>query len=69
MVTPTLAAAQGSAAAARAASTEVAPADETITDGSQLRGGFIIPLIAIIAIILGILAATNDDDDDLPHSP
>ena len=41
----------------------------TDVDGENLRGGFIIPLIAIIAIILGILAATNDDDDDLPHSP
>jgi glycerol uptake facilitator-like aquaporin len=62
MVTPAVAAAQ-------TAPTEVAPADETVTDGSQLRGGFIIPLIALIAIILGILAATNDNDDDLPHSP
>lgn len=62
MVTPAVAAAQ-------AASTEVAPAGETVTDGSQLRGGFIIPLIALIAIILGILAATHDNDDDLPHSP
>ena len=66
MVTPAVAAAQSSA---QAATTEVAPAGETITDGSQLRGGFIIPLIALIAIILGILAATNDNDDDLPHSP
>ncbi|HYD36763.1 MAG TPA: hypothetical protein VEA60_04065 [Allosphingosinicella sp.] len=55
-------------AAAQTRSAEVAPATETV-DGEQLRGGFIIPLIAIIAIILGILAATNDDDDDLPHSP
>ena len=61
MVTPTLATAQ--------AATEVAPSAETVDDGSQLRGGFIIPLIALIAIILGILAATNDNDDDLPHSP
>jgi hypothetical protein len=39
-------------------------------EGEQLRGGFVIPLIALIAIILGILAATGgDDDDDLPHSP
>ncbi|HEY5723654.1 MAG TPA: hypothetical protein VIT45_15185 [Allosphingosinicella sp.] len=66
MVTPAVAAAQSTA---KAATTEVAPASETVTDGSQLRGGFIIPLIAIIAIILGILAATNDNDDDLPHSP
>ena len=60
MAAPTMAAAQ---------SVEVAPAAESIDEGSELRGGFIIPLIAIIAIILGILAATNDDDDDLPSSP
>ena len=60
MTAPTVAVAQ---------SAEVAPASESIDEGSELRGGFIIPLIAIVAIILGILAATNDDDDDLPHSP
>ncbi len=68
MVTPAVAAAQSTAQTARA-STEVAPSDETVTDGSQLRGGFVIPLIALIAIILGILAATHDNDDQLPHSP
>jgi hypothetical protein len=60
MAAPTVAAAQ---------SVEVAPASETISEGSELRGGFIIPLIALVAIILGILAATNDDDDDLPETP
>jgi glycerol uptake facilitator-like aquaporin len=60
MAAPTMAAAQ---------SVEVAPASESIDEGSELRGGFIIPLIAIVAIILGILAATNDNDDDLPSSP
>jgi hypothetical protein len=54
--------------APRATTTEVAPASEQV-DGSELRGGFIIPLIALIAIILGILAATHNGDDDLPHSP
>jgi hypothetical protein len=70
MTTPTLAAAQATAGAARAA-TEVAPATETV-EGDQLRGGWIIPLIALIAIILGICAATEicgGDDDDLPTSP
>jgi hypothetical protein len=38
-------------------------------EGENLRGGFIIPVIALIAIILGILAATHDNDDELPHSP
>ena len=69
--TPAIAAANSAAATARVASAEIAPADETVEGDSELfgRGGFIIPLIAIVAIILGILAATNDDDDDLPHSP
>ena len=35
---------------------------------SDLRGGFIIPLVAIIAVILGILAATSGGGDR-PHSP
>ena len=36
-------------------------------EASDLRGGFIIPLIAVVAIILGILAATGGGDR--PHSP
>ena len=63
IATPTIAAAQ-QAAPAR---TEVAPAGENVS-GSELRGGFIIPLIALVAIILGILAATHKNHD-LPHSP
>ena len=35
---------------------------------SDLRGGFIIPLVALVAIILGILAATSGGGDR-PHSP
>jgi hypothetical protein len=52
------------------AQTAAAPARSgaEMEDASELRGGFIIPLIAIIAIILGILAATQGDDD-LPISP
>jgi hypothetical protein len=37
------------------------------SDANELRGGFIIPLIALIAIILGILAATRNGDR--PESP
>jgi glycerol uptake facilitator-like aquaporin len=44
---------------ARAATPEVAPAGENV-QGNELRGGFIIPLIALVAIILGILAATSN---------
>ena len=56
-------------AAAQTAPAEVAPATETVNEGSQLRGGFIIPLIAIIAIILGLLELINDDDANLPKTP
>jgi glycerol uptake facilitator-like aquaporin len=61
MTAPTVAAAQSAA--------QVAPATETVDGGSELRGGFIIPLLAIAAVVLGILAATSDDDDDLPTTP
>ena len=37
--------------------------------GENLRGGFIIPVLAVIAVILGILALTDDNNDTLPHSP
>lgn len=64
MATPTIAAAQ----AAPTAATEVAPAGENV-NGSELRGGFIIPLVALVAIILGILAATRHHNNNLPTSP
>lgn len=42
----------------------------TTSNPNELRGGFIIPLIALVAIILGIIAATRgNNDSDLPHSP
>ena len=66
--TPVMAAATSSARAAA----PVAPAAETVGEDSQLRGrrgGFVIPLLALIFIILGILAATKDRDGDLPTSP
>jgi glycerol uptake facilitator-like aquaporin len=63
VASPTIAVAQQAAPA----STEVSPAGENVS-GSELRGGFIIPLVALIAIILGILAATHKNHD-LPHSP
>jgi hypothetical protein len=45
-----------------------ARAGAEVGDAENLRGGFIIPLIALVAIILGILAATGDSDDP-PTSP
>ena len=60
---PTIAVAQTAA--------PIEPASESV-EGSELRGGFIIPLIALIAIILGICAATDvcgGEEEDPPHSP
>src|SRR3954468_9464633 len=45
-----------------------ARSDATTAGASEPRGGFIIPAIAIIAIILGILALTGGHGDR-PHSP
>ena len=47
-----------------ATSAEVAPASETV-QGDQIRGGFLLPLAIIIAIILGVLLLTNDDEDPI----
>ena len=68
---PTMAVAQTTSSTVASATQEVAPAGETV-DGEQLRGGFIIPLIALIAVILGLCVATDicgGDDEDLPTSP
>jgi hypothetical protein len=49
-------------------SQSVARAGAEVEEASELRGGFIIPALAIIAIILGIIAAVGGDDDG-PTSP
>ena len=36
-------------------------------DASELRGGFIIPLLAILAVIAGLIIAFGGDDE--PESP
>jgi glycerol uptake facilitator-like aquaporin len=65
--TPVVASAQASAQST-AATTELAPADESV-EGSELRGGFIIPFVVIIVIILGILVFIDDEDNELPITP
>ncbi|MEA3052362.1 MAG: hypothetical protein QOG72_1265 [Sphingomonadales bacterium] len=47
--------------AAPAATAEVAPQSETV-EGDQIRGGFLLPLAIIIAIIIGVLLLTKDDE-------
>jgi hypothetical protein len=49
-----------------------APAARTgapVADAENIQGGWFLPALAIIAIILGILAITSGGDDDLPTSP
>ena len=59
---------------AQTATTASSPATAEARSGADtenanaVRGGFLIPLIAIIAIILGILAATSDGGER-PESP
>ena len=62
--TPVLAQTTSSAASLSVAERSGAEMDEA----SNVRGGFLIPLIAIVAIILGILAATSGGGDP-PESP
>lgn len=50
---------------AAAPATEVAPQSETV-EGEQIRGGFLLPLAIIIAIILGVVLLTKDEE---PTSP
>lgn len=58
MAAPTVAAAQTMPSVAPAQAEESVSGDEMFG-----RGGFIIPLLAIAAIVLGILAATSSGDD------
>jgi hypothetical protein len=46
---------------------EIAPAGESV-DGEQIRGGFLLPLAIIIAIILGVILLTGDDGGEDPIS-
>ena len=53
-------------AAAPRPAAEVAPAAETV-EGEQIRGGFLLPLAIIVAIIIGVLLLTKDEEE--PVSP
>lgn len=55
---------QVSAAALSVAARSGADTEQT----NELRGGFIIPVVAVVAIILGILALTGGGNDR-PSSP
>lgn len=62
MATPAMAAASASSQAAQASVQA-----ETV-EGMEMRGGFVVPILAIIAVILGLWALL-DDGKDRPVSP
>ena len=49
---------------------QAAPAERTSSkvDGESLAGGFLIPALALVAVILGIVVVA-DGGDDAPVSP
>lgn len=58
------------AAASPAASLSVARASSTMSDESELGGsGFLIPLLALAAIIAGILVVIDDNEEESSFSP
>ena len=54
--------------AAQAAESAAPVRTGTEVQGENLGGGWVIPLLAVVAIILGILAMTGGNNDR-PHSP
>ena len=42
---------------------KVAPQGESV-EGDQIRGGFLLPLAIIIAIIIAVLLLTGNDDEE-----
>lgn len=46
-----------------------ARAGVSLQEENQLGGGFIIPLLALAAVIAGILVVVGGDDEDRPTSP
>jgi hypothetical protein len=65
--TPVLAQAATSASSAPVA-TEAARSSAEMGDANAIQGGWFIPLLALIAVLLGILAATSSGGDR-PVSP
>ena len=52
-------------AAAVSASRTAAP----VGDAENIQGGWLIPALALLAIILGLVVIFDGDGEDLPHSP
>lgn len=58
----------GAPVVAQAAAAESARIGSPVEDGENMKGGWFVPALAIIAVLLGILVLI-DGGDDLPTSP
>ncbi len=58
----------GAPIVAQAAAAEAARVGSPVGETENLRGGWVVPLIAVVAVLLGILVLI-DDGNDLPTSP
>jgi hypothetical protein len=58
----------GAPIVAQAAAAQATRTGSPVNDAEELQGGWFLPALAIIAIILGIIVLI-DDGDDLPTSP
>ena len=68
MVSTSVLAQTATPASSSPAVTASARSGAAMDDANAIRGGFIIPLLAIIAVILGLIAAFNNGGDR-PVSP
>ncbi|HEU4650224.1 MAG TPA: hypothetical protein VFS49_02310 [Croceibacterium sp.] len=59
----------GTPVVAQAAAAQAARTSSPVEDSENIQGGWFLPALAIIAVLLGILAITNGGDGDLPTSP
>lgn len=59
-----LVAAPAAAQAQAAAPAAIEPAAEQV-EGSEIRGGFILPVLGLIALIAAIVLLTGNDDDPI----
>jgi hypothetical protein len=58
----------GTPLVAQAAASSTARVGSPVADAENIRGGWFIPLLAFLAILLGIIILI-DDGGDLPTSP
>ncbi len=69
LMTASSAAVAQSAASLSLAQAPVARAGAELEDANDIRGGFILPLIAIVAIVVAVILLTGGGSEAEPASP